>query len=50
MTSLVARILSRLRPARLCCPHCGAAQRVGKASIAGEFRVVCWRCKRVFSP
>jgi len=50
MAHLVARILSRLRPARLRCPHCGAEQRVTKDTIAGDFRVLCWRCKRIFSP
>jgi hypothetical protein len=46
---LVTNILTRLWPARLRCPHCGAEQHVTKDAMAGEFRVLCWGCGRVFS-
>jgi predicted Zn finger-like uncharacterized protein len=50
MVHLVSSFLSRLWPARLRCPHCGAEQRVTRDAVAGEFRVLCWRCRRMFSP
>ena len=36
----------RLRSPR--CPHCGARQFDAKRDSLG--RVICWRCKRTFTP
>lgn len=32
------------------CPRCGAPQRVTKNGVQPGVRVLCWQCKRIFSP
>ena len=32
------------------CPRCGTPQRVTKAAVQPDIRILCWHCKRIFSP
>ena len=32
------------------CPRCGTPQRVTKSYVRPGMRILCWQCKRTFSP